>query len=111
MKVTLPIKTISVMNAREHYMTKARRTKLHRSTAFTMLKAGGKPPTLPVTITMTRIGAGTLDDDNLASACKAAQDGIADWLGIDDGNPGITWVRAQEKSKRGVYGLVVEVAA
>lgn len=109
--ILLPIKTVSVMNLREHFMTKAKRSKLHRQTAFVMLKAWGVPPALPMTITMTRMSIGTLDDDNLASAMKAARDGVADWLGIDDGNPGITWVRKQQKAGRGTYGLLVEVTA
>lgn len=110
-RVVLPIKTVSVMNAREHHHARARRAKLHRSTAFLMLKAWGRPPALPVTVTMTRMGAGTLDTDNLAGACKAVRDGVADWLGVDDGNPGITWDCAQQKTPRNQYGLVVEVTS
>jgi hypothetical protein len=109
-KVFLPIKTISVMNAREHHFVRARRSKLHRETAFVLMKNTGTPPELPLTVTMTRIGFGTLDDDNLASAFKAARDGVADWLGVDDGDPRITWIRQQQKGKRGEYGLWVEVA-
>lgn len=110
-RVILPIKTVSVMNTREHHQARARRAKLHRQTAFVMLKAEGPPPAPPLTVTMTRIGFGALDDDNLASAFKAARDGVADWLGLDDAHSGITWVRAQQKAKRGDYGLIVEVSA
>lgn len=110
MSVFLPIKTISVLNAREHHQQRARRTALHRKTAFILMKAWGTPPGLPVTITMTRISAGTLDDDNLASAFKAARDGVADWLGVDDGDTGITWVRKQQRGKKYEYGVIVEVS-
>lgn len=108
-RVILPIKTVSVMNTREHHFARARRAATHRSTARLCLMAYGKPPAPPLTVKMTRIGFGTLDDDNLASSFKACRDGIADWLGLDDGNPGITWACAQQKGKRGEYGVIVEV--
>ncbi|MES2415115.1 MAG: hypothetical protein V4614_15015 [Pseudomonadota bacterium] len=107
--VLLPIKTVSVLNTREHHQQRARRAALHRRTAFMMMKSWGTPPALPMTITMTRISVGTLDDDNLASAFKAARDGVADWLGVDDGDTRITWVRKQKKGKRLEYGVIVEV--
>ena len=107
-EVLLPIKTVSVMNTREHWSVRARRAKLHRMTAQLAL-VGHVAPGLPVTITMTRISTGTLDGDNLQSGCKAARDGIADWLGADDGDPLVTWVYAQQKGKRAEYGLIVRV--
>ncbi len=109
-RVVLPIKTVSVMNAREHWSARARRAKVHRETARLMLMAQGKPPVLPVTVTMTRLSARRLDSDNLASACKAARDGIADWLGVDDGDDRVKWVPAQAVGKPKEYGLIVEVA-
>jgi hypothetical protein len=107
-EVLLPIKTVSVMNAREHFQARARRAKLHRQTAWAMLKPYAVPA-LPVTVTMIRVGFGTLDGDNLQSAGKAARDGVADWLGVDDGDPRITWNYQQQKAKRGEYGLIVRV--
>lgn len=107
---TLPIKTISVMNAREHWSSRSKRAALHRATAKSVMSRFGLPA-LPVTVTMTRISTGTLDGDNLQSGLKAARDGIADWLGIDDADPRIKWVYAQQKGKRGDYGLIVEVVA
>lgn len=106
-RVELPIKIVSVANLREHWSTRAARAKLHRGTASTMLHAWG-PPVLPVTVTMTRVGARTLDTDNLSSGCKAARDGIADWLGVDDADPRVTWIYAQTKGKR--YGLILEIS-
>lgn len=105
-RVILPIKVVSVANLREHFMARAKRSKLHRETAHLMLRRLA-PPAPPVTVTMTRIGSRTLDTDNLSSGCKAARDGIADWLGVDDADPRVTWVYAQTKGKR--YGLIVEV--
>ena len=109
MKVNIHIKTVSVANLREHHMARAKRAKLHRHTAWLVMKGAGEPPMPPLTVTMTRLSEGTLDTDNLASSIKSARDGIADWLQLDDGDTRITWVYAQEKAKRGVFGLVVEV--
>lgn len=109
LKVVLPIKIVSVSNLREHYMVRAKRSKVHRHTAATMLRAAGKPPAPPVSVTLTRIGARTLDTDNLSSGCKAARDGIADWLGLDDGDERITWRYGQQKGAAGEFGLIVEV--
>ncbi len=109
-KVLLPIKVVSVANLREHWSKKAARAKIHRSTAKLMLTQWGLHPELPVTVTLTRIGAKTLDDDNLRSAAKAARDGVADWLGLDDADPRVTWAYAQQIGKTGEYGLIVEVS-
>lgn len=35
-------------------------------------------------VRLYRLGAAVLDDDNLASALKAARDAVAEWLGVDD---------------------------
>jgi hypothetical protein len=52
------------------------------------------------------------DDDNLQGACKAIRDEIARLFGVDDGPRGpITWAYAQEKCKRGTYGVRVEILA
>ena len=61
----------------------------------------------PVTITMTRIAPRTLDDDNLASGFKATRDGIADWLGIDDGSKRLRWVCEQRKGRQYAAEIVV----
>jgi hypothetical protein len=107
--VLLPIKTVSLLNKREHFMARAARAKIHRSTAYIMLKAWGKPPELPVTVTMTRLGVKLIDTDNCSSCFKNVRDGIADWLGVDDGDSRVTWVPAQRLAKNCEYGVVVEI--
>lgn len=52
-----------------------------------------------------------LDDDNLASGFKATRDGVADWLGVDDGDKRLTWRYAQEKGAPKFYGVRIEVEA
>lgn len=45
--------------------------------------------------------AGKLDSDNLPGAFKHVRDGMADALGIDDGDARLAWSYAQVKAKRG----------
>ncbi|MEO8021094.1 hypothetical protein [Polaromonas sp.] len=109
MKFNLPLKTVSLLNMREHFRVTAKRKKAHRE-AVGWATAGIKPPALPVTVTLTRVSPGTLDaHDNLPSSMKNLVDGIADWLGVDDADSRVTWRYAQEKCKRGMFGVVVEV--
>lgn len=96
--IPLPLKIVSVANLREHWATKANRAKLQRRTTAALLKAH-KPPLLPITVVLTRVAARQLDTDNLASAFKACRDGVADWLGVPDNDPRVTWEYGQRKGK------------
>ena len=102
----LGIRIESEANGREHWRAKAKRTKAQRLGAYWALwDAGpigidGKPP---ITITLTRIAPRKLDSDNLAGGFKAVRDGIADWLGTDDGHESLTWLYAQRTGKPGQY--------
>lgn len=116
---TIPIKTVSVLNVREHWAKRARRTKEHRQTTVKRLRIIGEPYRmyrsswpLRFTITLTRMGGRKLDPDNLGAALKACQDGVADWLGIDDGDERLTWEYKQEPKKRKMPpGVRVEIVA
>ena len=101
MEFVIPIKTISVTNAREFWRVRAKRAKIERDDAhrhtcgvLQFLKTPGK-----FCITLTRLAPRKLDSDNLAGACKSIRDGIADALGMDDGDERLTWEYAQEKAK------------
>ncbi len=48
-------------------------------------------------VLIVRVGPATLDGDNLISACKAARDEIAAWLGLDDADPHIFWSYDQRR--------------
>ena len=100
-EIVLPIPTKSTANLREHHHAKARRVKMERSTTSDWLRIVHGHPLLATTgwwfdITLTRLGGRGLDDDNLANAGKAVRDGVADWLGIDDGDKRLTWTYTQE---------------
>jgi len=118
--------TVSEANQREHFMTKARRKREHTDTArahvLSRMSAGWAMHNAlrkalrdgaRIQITLTRIGARRLDADNLAGSAKGVQDGIALALGIDDGDPRMTWLYQQEirRKERGVqpYGVRIEI--
>lgn len=104
----IPIKTVSLMNMREHFRVTAARKKLHRTQVAFMLTSLDKPP-LPVVVKLTRRSVKSLDaHDNLPSAFKNVVDEIASWLGIDDADPRVTWQYHQKKSKQGDYGIRIE---
>jgi hypothetical protein len=66
----------------------------------------------PVVVMLTRLSAGVLDDDGLRSACKAVRDGIAEWLGVDDGDVNrLRFAYDQEKAPQKTYGVRVKVVA
>lgn len=50
-----------------------------------------------------------MDDDGLTISAKHVRDGIADWLGIDDGDKRLTWIVKQDKAPRGKHWVDVEV--
>jgi hypothetical protein len=55
-------------------------------------------------ITLTRIAPRWLDDDNLAGACKAVRDGVADAIGLDDRDHRLRWAYLQATGARPVRG-------
>lgn len=108
--VSLPIKTRSLLNLREHWASRARRTKAHRAATILALRSSRvelpKADDQLIVVTLLRYGR-RLDDDNLRGALKAVRDGIAEWAGIDDGSPQWRWEYGQDKA--GKLGERVEV--
>ena len=109
---TLPVRIVSVANLREHWATKARRTREQRATARICVRAeiGPAAPAGLYRVTITRQGGKRLDPhDNLPMSCKAIVDGIAEAMGIDDGSPCIEWVYAQGSAPRGRHSARVRI--
>ena len=109
----IPVKTVSETNMREHWSQRHKRRKhqrtFARATTWEILRQRGVTVSLPVTITLTRVGGRQMDSDNLGSSAKGVRDGIADALGVDDGSSEITWVYAQRRGKpRGVHVEIME---
>lgn len=107
MKVTVPARTYSLTNQREHWAKKARRAKNERSWAYT-LTAGIRTLGLPLTVTLTRVAPRALDDDNLRGALKSIRDGVADRIGIDDRDDRVTWRYLQRRGKAREYAVDIE---
>ena len=104
----LPIKTVTGLNAREHFRVRAKRVRAERAAVALIVK----PFWTPCIVRMVRLSSSLCDDDNLQGAMKAVRDEIAKINGVDDGPAGpITWVYAQEKCKRGTFGVRVEFLA
>lgn len=107
--VELPIKTVAGLNAREHWRKRATRVRFERDASRIRVKTSADRPDLPVVVTLVRLSAGMLDDDNLQGAMKAIRDGVADAYGVPDNDPRIQWRYAQERCKRGEFGVRIEV--
>ena len=107
--LTLPVRIESEANRRDHWAEKARRVKMQRNVVRWSL-TGRKPPALPCTVRLVRVGPRDLDLDNLIGGGKAIRDQIAEWLGVDDADPRVTWEYAQQRGQAGVYETVLMVS-
>lgn len=109
---TVPVKAESLNRSgrQTHWGQRARRSKKHRlAVAWSVL--GIERPTLPCVVTLTRIAPSNgLDGDNLAGSLKAVRDGVAEWLGVDDRDPGVEWRYSQARGQAGHYAVHVEAA-
>jgi hypothetical protein len=109
---TLDIKTVSEPNVTGRLRVKLKRKKLQRGGTTARLLAvfgwwvGGS---IPLVVTLTRIAPRTLDSDNVHGALKHVRDGVADWLGVDDGDARVTWEVGQERGAAQQYAVRVEI--
>ena len=106
------MKIVSVANLRMHWAAKAKLTRDQRTRTRMSLAAVAQSfgvEVLPVTVVLTRIAPRRLDGDNLQSGFKAVRDGVADWLGVDDGNSLVDWQYVQRSGKAGEYAVEIEV--
>lgn len=96
LRFSIPLKTVSGANSREHWAAKARRVKAERSaTALAILVAGAKttlkgyaPSASRIIVTLTRVAPRQLDShDNLPSSMKGVVDQLCASMGIDDRDP------------------------
>lgn len=129
--VEVPIRTYSP-NVRTHPIRAAKRRRDERDSVHWAWIAARRPlvgpvvaaPPLPVVVTLTRLACNEMDrHDNLRWAMKGVVDEVAILVGLpithlataehgpqaNDGDPRVTWVYAQEKTKRGVYGVRITV--
>lgn len=103
----IPGKTRNPVNgSHQHWAVKARNRKTLRRHAWVLTPRRMRAPCI---VHLTRLSPGILDDDNLRPALKSIRDGIADALGIDDGDPSVRWEYAQARCKRGDEGVRVRI--
>lgn len=105
--LSIPMRTVSEANRRDHWAVKAARVKAQRATVAIYLSRVPRVR-MPVSVRLVRTGGKRLDDDNLRSAMKAARDSIAEAYGVDDGSPLWTWNYDQECG-RGPLGVRIEI--
>jgi hypothetical protein len=106
--VTLPLRTVSESNRRgawgAHYPRESRQ---RRDVATALRGTLGVPTNAPALIRLVRIAPRALDRGNLEAAMKHAQDGVADWVGIDDRH--LAWAYGQERGGAREYAVRVEL--
>lgn len=106
--VSIPIRTVSELNRRDHHQVVAARRKQQRATTIIFVSRHPRV-CMPASVRLVRTGGKRLDEgDNLSSALKSIRDGIADVYGVDDGSPLWTWKYDQEIGK-GPLGVRVEI--
>ncbi len=108
MRFTVPIRLPSLANTRLHWRAMASLKKKQKAAVRVVMHGLALPPP-PLTVTITRVGPGKLDDDNLAGAAKYVRDQIAAAVGVDDGSPLYTWRYGQRTGRAGEYGVEVEI--
>lgn len=108
--VVIPLRAQGSQNIREHHMVRSRRVAKERDLA--MLKTARLPESIrpALVVRLTRVGARTLDFDNLVSSLKAVRDGVARRLKVDDATPLVSWEYAQAKGEYAVRVEVLEAA-
>lgn len=110
--VELPLRTISEINTHEHWTKVHKKVGHHRRSVEMAMRAHANARCLkikpPCSVRLTRIAPDALDvTDNNPAALKHVIDGVADWLGINDRSPTVTWECCQEQ--RAQYGVRIEV--
>lgn len=110
--VTVPIRTVSEANCREHWRVKNKR-KVQQQMMVNWMFHAGKRRELdevrwPYLVTLTRKGPRLLDDDNCQSSLKGARDMVAQILGVDDGDTkAVRWKYRQERSE--IYAVEIGI--
>ena len=116
MRIEIAMALPSSANLREYWAARAKRARAQRWTVRCHLAAqrwsvqehavAHVRAQHLLRIRLTRIAPRVLDTDNLAASLKACRDGVADWLGIDDGDEHLLWEYAQERAPIPYYQAV-----
>jgi len=104
-RLELACRVVSEANRRDHWTIQRRRAELQANALHAAIAGAGltdHTPPLPVVVTFTRTGRQQLDDDNLARAFKSLRDRLAEWIGVDDADPLVSWRSDQHTGEPGV---------
>jgi hypothetical protein len=113
--VTIPIKTVSEGNTREHWHKAAVRHSMQKSTVKLFMNYKGQHIRPPCIIKLIRIAPRKLDSDNLQFSLKYIRDTCADFVnpgyavGRADDHPEIQWLYDQEKGLPKQYAIRIEI--
>lgn len=99
------------MNSRVHWGAKKRIAKHERTMARDALKLRFRRPSLPLVVTLTRCSTGYPDSDQAVTSMKHVRDGVADFLGVDDGSDEITWNVERRRVSKGEQGTLIRIEA
>jgi len=115
--VRIPMKLKSEANHGGHWMSQSRRAKDQREVTCMVVRPALRMQmraidierAAHIAVQLVRRSPRQLDGDNLQRAFKACRDGVADALGIDDGDHRIAWLYDQIKDAEHGIDVVVEV--
>lgn len=106
----LPLHLVAQVQSREHWRAIHARATRHKVTAWAIgmaeLRRAGAPRA-PYRVKIVRIGPRRMDDDNVVGSAKAVRDGIAQLLGVDDGDRKA--IRFTYGQRIGNYGVNVTI--
>lgn len=106
----LPIRTVSESNDHEHWRSRQKRAKAQRGLTALLCRAHLTKPPIPCRIKLTRIAPRKLDQGNYPGSLKHVQDGVADWIGIDDRHDHlVTYEYDQKRGQASEYAVIVEL--
>lgn len=100
------MRLVNELNESEHYQAKGRRAAGERGSILEALLPIPRPDP-PLFVLITREGPRRMDNDGATASAKHVRDGVADWLGIDDGREDL--VRYRVVQARGPYLVRVTI--
>ena len=109
--LTIPIRTKTGLNSREHPLARKRRVEGERAAVALALRGKPLPAAehFPVVVELVRISPRLADSDNAIGGLKSVRDQIATALGVDDGDQvRVRWLYRQEKGPFGVRVTIHE---
>jgi len=116
--LVIPLHTVSETNDHGHWRKRHARangdrkkgTLGQRKTIELVCQSKLEKPPLPCIVTLIRIAPRRLDPSNLVGALKHVQDGVADWIGVDDKHDKIVkYEYKQECGEPKQYAVRIEI--